>query len=127
MTKRAASLNRESFAADGGDCSSRAGCERLDSVTTAGRVIISYRLWFGRRERRRRSNHLQPVRRINASAILVNYRQRCNTLDQRLVTNLGDRVNILWSFRPGTQPPQVCGPSSDVRNPGGLVGVDQGP
>ena len=60
---------------------------------------------------------VQSVRRIDLAAVGVDDRQRGDALGQRLVTNLRDPVDLLRSFRPCAQPPQMCGPSVDVPTP----------
>jgi hypothetical protein len=50
---------------------------------------------------------MKSLRRIDVPAILVDYRQRCNALAQRLVPNLRDAVDVFRPCRPGAEPPQV--------------------
>src|SRR3954468_22700482 len=75
--------------------SRRARCEVAgpECVTAAGRVVIRYRLFYSRCERRRRIDHPESVRRIDVAAMVVRDRQRRNALAQRILTNLRDAVD----------------------------------
>ena len=102
-------------------------CSRERSFTSAGCASTSRSgqasmpaslppfLPSSREARASRSHAVHRAYRPGRRSV-VDDRQRGNALGQRLVTNLRDPVNLLRPFRPCAQPPQMCGPSIDVRH-----------